>query len=73
MAEIPRLSLTPTLEPQCTCTPREREAPVSRVGAVNGCLSQEAVARVTAVIYDHPSSENFQVLAVVIPFVNVWR
>ena len=75
MAEIPSLSITPaiTSEPQCTCTPRKGEAPVSRISAVNRCLSQEAVARITAIIYNHPNSENFQVMAVVISFVNIWR
>lgn len=73
MTEIPRLSVTPTSEPPCTCTPGKREAPVSRVGAVNRCLSLEAVARVTAVVDHHPSSENFQALAVVISFVNIRR
>lgn len=68
-----RLSVTPSLEPKCTCTLREREAPVARVGAVDGCLPHKAVARVTAVVHNHPSGKNLQVLAVVVSFVNIWR
>lgn len=56
-----------------TFTLRSGQAPVSRLGAVNGSLPQQAVARITAVVHSHPRKENFHILAAVIASINIWR